>query len=131
MAQLQESAKAQEALSLPIRYADPEYNSIHHNLFSKSLINPLETVLPPGVSQADFDTAIIKLKDVLGDKNVYIGKALAEYIDPYELQEEPSRRKVPSGAVCPATVAEAQGVLKIANKFKIPVWTFSRGKNLG
>ncbi|PVH76549.1 vanillyl alcohol oxidase [Cadophora sp. DSE1049] len=131
MAQLQATEQVQEALSLPIRYADPDYNSTHHKLFSKSLINPLETVLPPGVTQVEFNTAFGKLKEVLGHENVYVGKALAEYIDPYELQEEPSRRKVPSGAVCPATVAEAQGVLKIANEFKIPVWTFSRGKNLG
>lgn len=31
----------------------------------------------------------------------------------------------------PATVDELQGVLKIANKYGIPVWTFSRGKNIG
>ncbi|KAI9052176.1 hypothetical protein LZ554_003536 [Drepanopeziza brunnea f. sp. 'monogermtubi'] len=119
------------ALSLPIRYADPEYNSTHHNLFSKSSTRPLENVLPPSVKQTDFDTAIGKLQKILGYDNVYIGKALAEYIDPYELQEDPSRRKVPSGAVCPATIADVQGVLKVANEFKIPVWTFSHGKNLG
>lgn len=99
MAQLQATEQVEEALSMPIRYADPEYNSTHHKLFSKSLINPLEPVLPPGVSQADFDAAIVKFKAVLGTENVYVGKALAEYIDPYELQEDPSRRKVPSGAV--------------------------------
>jgi len=31
----------------------------------------------------------------------------------------------------PASVEEVQEVLKIANEFDIPVWTFSRGKNLG
>ncbi len=99
MARLQTTDQDQEALPLPIRYTDPEYNSTHHKLFAKSLIRPLDTVLPPGVTNADFDTAIGKLREVLGDENVYVGKALGEYIDPYELQEEPSRRKVPSGAV--------------------------------
>jgi hypothetical protein len=59
----------------------------------------LEVVLPPGVNQTDFDVAISKLKDVLGQEHVFIGRSLAEYIDPYELQEEPSRRKIPGGAV--------------------------------
>ena len=100
MAQLQTVEQVQEALpSLPIRYADPEYNSTHHNLYKESLIRTLEAVLPPGVTQVDFDAAIGKLQEVLGHENVHIGKALTEYIDPYELQEDSSRRKVPSGAV--------------------------------
>ncbi|CZR63014.1 related to 4-cresol dehydrogenase flavoprotein subunit [Phialocephala subalpina] len=124
-------ADLEETLTFPIRYEDPEYQATHSNLFSKSLIRPLEDVLPPGVTQADFDAAIAKLKDVLGSEHVFTGKSLAEYIDPYELQEEPSRRKIPSGAVCPKTIEETQGVLRVANEYKIPVWTFSRGKNLG
>lgn len=31
----------------------------------------------------------------------------------------------------PKSIEEIQGVLQIANEYKIPVWTFSRGKNLG
>lgn len=31
----------------------------------------------------------------------------------------------------PSSVPELQAVLKIANKYVIPVWTISRGKNLG
>lgn len=86
-------------VTFPIRYEDPEYQSTHSNLFNGSLTRPLEAVLPPGVTQTDFDAAIIKLEDVLGKEHVFTGKSLIEYIDPYELQEEPSRRKIPSGAV--------------------------------
>ncbi|KAF8850169.1 FAD-linked oxidase-like protein [Acephala macrosclerotiorum] len=92
-------ADLEEPITFPIRYEDPEYQAAHSNLFSKSLTRPLEDVLPPGVNQADFDAAINKLKNVLGSEHVFIGKSLTEYIDPYELQEEPSRRKIPSGAV--------------------------------
>jgi hypothetical protein len=38
---------------------------------------------------------------------------------------------MPSAAVRPKNVEELRGVLKISNEFGIPVWTFSRGKNLG
>lgn len=31
----------------------------------------------------------------------------------------------------PKSVEELQGVLRISNKYMIPVWTFSRGNNLG
>ncbi|TVY80599.1 Vanillyl-alcohol oxidase [Lachnellula suecica] len=117
--------------SFPIRYQDPEYQASHDKLFSKSFTSPLENILPPGVTQADFDAAIHKLKDILGDEYVFTGKSIAEYIDPYELQEEPSRRKIPSGAVCPKNTEETQDVLKIAKEYKIPLWTFSQGKNLG
>lgn len=83
----------------PTRYEDPEYQRTHKNLFSKSLTRSLETMLPPGVSQQDFDLAISEFRRVLGEDNVYTGKSLVEYIDPYELQEEPSKRRMPSGAL--------------------------------
>jgi hypothetical protein len=37
----------------------------------------------------------------------------------------------PSGAVRPKTIEEVQAIVKLANKHKIPLWTVSRGKNLG
>lgn len=36
-----------------------------------------------------------------------------------------------SGAVRPQNVEEVQEMVKLANKHKIPLWTVSRGKNLG
>ncbi|KAL0259812.1 hypothetical protein SLS55_005552 [Diplodia seriata] len=115
----------------PERYHDPEYQSTHRELQSNSLIRPLEAVLPPGVSQADFDRAIKEYTDVVGEDGVFIGQALEDYIDPYELWEAEGKRRMPSGAVCPRSVEELRGVLQISNKYGIPVWTFSRGKNLG
>lgn len=46
-------------------------------------------------------------------------------------EADPTKRKVPSAAVCPSSVEELRGALRIANAHGIPVWTFSRGKNLG
>ena len=89
----------QEPITFPISYEDPEYQSTHSTLFSASLTRPLEAVLPPGVTKADFNAAINKFKEVLGEAHVLTGRSLTEYIDPYELQEDPSRRKIPSGAV--------------------------------
>ncbi|KAF2457767.1 glycolate oxidase [Lineolata rhizophorae] len=116
---------------MPTRYADLEYQRTHRQLFGNSVTRPVEPVLPPGVSQAEFDRAIDEYVGVLGKDGVFTGKALEEYIDPYELWEAEGKRRVPSAAVCPTSVEELQGVLKVSNKYKIPVWTFSLGKNLG
>ncbi|KAJ4370468.1 hypothetical protein N0V83_004986 [Neocucurbitaria cava] len=112
-------------------YHNAEYQSTHYNLFKESITVPLKAVLPPGVSQADFDNAIEKYGAAVGDDQVLQGDGLTEYIDPYELREEEGQRKMPSAAVRPKNVEELKEVLKISNEFSIPVWTFSRGKNLG
>lgn len=88
-----------ELAEFPIRYTDPEYQKVHTDLFTQTLTRPLDDFLPPGVTQADFTSAIKEFKNALGAENVSTGKSLTEYIDPYELQEETSYRKVPSGAL--------------------------------
>jgi len=112
-------------------YIDREYQSTHFNLFKDSITVPLKPVLPPGVDQNAFNKAVAKYKGVVGDAQVYSGDALTEYIDPYELHEAEGTRKMPSAAVRPKNIEELRDVLKISNEFGIPVWTFSRGKNLG
>ena len=134
----------------PIRYSDPEVQKAHIDLYLNSSDRPLYPVLPPDVTQDDFDKAIQELVDVLGSKNVFAGEALQDYIDPYEIDEAGVERKIPSAAVwfdatssaymyslrlmntaSPSSVEALQGVLKVANQYGIPVWTFSRGKNIG
>ena len=112
-------------------YINEEYQSTHYNLFKDSITVPLKTVLPPGVTQAAFDAAITKYKAAVGGDQVYLVDNLAEYIDPYELHEAEGNRKIPSAAVRPKDIEELREVLKISNEAGIPVWTFSRGKNLG
>ncbi|KAJ9500493.1 hypothetical protein H2202_004288 [Exophiala xenobiotica] len=115
----------------PVRYEDPEYQENHRTLFSGKLLTPLDYVLPPGVSQQDFDIAISEFQKVVGKEHVFTGAHLEEYVDPYELWEKEGKRRMPSGAICPSSQEELRGVLSVANKHGIPVWTFSRGKNLG
>lgn len=83
----------------PVRYEDPEYQSNHRSLFSGVLLSPLETVLPPGVNQQQFDEAISDFVHAVGRDHVFQGQSLEEYVDPYELWEKEGKRKVPSAAV--------------------------------
>ncbi|KAF1971428.1 4-cresol dehydrogenase [Bimuria novae-zelandiae CBS 107.79] len=112
-------------------YINAEYQSTHYNLFKDSITVPLQPVLPPGVTQYAFDAAILQYMAVVGHEQVLKGDALTEYIDPYELGEVEGKRKTPSAAVKPKNVDELRRVLAISNQYAIPVWTFSRGKNLG
>ncbi|EMD85080.1 hypothetical protein COCC4DRAFT_153816 [Bipolaris maydis ATCC 48331] len=113
-------------------YTDPTYQSTHYNLFRDSITKPITRVLPPGISRPTFDAALARYRSVVGDEQVYDSEEqLVEYIDPYELHEAEGTRKIPSAAVRPKSIEELKGLLKVSNEFGIPVWTFSRGKNLG
>lgn len=93
------STSAGSAEFVSSRYQDPEYQKEHINLFSKSIMNPIEHILPPGVNQASYNDAMAEWSDVVGERFVYRQDQVEEYIDPYELNEDVPLRKVPSGAV--------------------------------
>ena len=112
-------------------YTDPTYQSTHATLFKDSITVPIPRVLPPGVSQYAFDAAILRYMAIVGVEHVLLGDALEEYIDPYELNEGTEERKIPCAAVRPKNVEELRGVLAVSAEYGIPVWTVSRGKNLG
>jgi (+)-pinoresinol hydroxylase len=87
---------------------------------------------PPGVTAVDFATAIAQFEAALGKEWVFTS---AEDVDLYRdayspLWHEPDE-PVPSAAVAPDGVEQIQAVLKIANHYKIPLWTISTGRNLG
>lgn len=65
--------------------------------------------------------------EIVGEENVVRPEADQAYIDPYPLN--PGRTPWPG--VRPANTAEVQAVVRLANELQVPLWTFSRGKNLG
>ncbi|KAK4185400.1 putative vanillyl-alcohol oxidase [Podospora australis] len=111
---------------------DPAYEAAHESTYERQPRHPITPVLPPGVSQEAFDKAITAFIAILGKESVFIGPGLSDYIDPYDIHEaDPSKRKVPSAAVCPSSTDQLKAVLGVANQFSVPLWHFSRGKNLG
>jgi 4-cresol dehydrogenase (hydroxylating) len=86
--------------------------------------------LPPDVSQADFARALDAFRGVVGDSWVMTEESqLARDLDPYPLLEE--ERFAPAASVCPDSVEQVQGILRIANDHGIPVSPISTGRNLG
>jgi 4-cresol dehydrogenase (hydroxylating) flavoprotein subunit len=90
---------------------------------------PPRTVLPAGVSNVVFDRVLAELKRVVGAEYVLKGAELL----PYEKIMIPAAQEAyePSAAVLASSVAEVQGVLAACNKYKVPVWPISTGRNFG
>ncbi len=86
---------------------------------------------PPGVSSADFAAAIEQFGAAVGKEWVFTSdEAVNTYRDAYSpLWGEPDE-KVASAAVAPETVAQVQQIVKIANRYSIPLYTISTGRNL-
>lgn len=84
---------------LPDKYSDPEYEKAHRQTFAPQR-NPVKPVLPPGVRESDFAQAIQEFIAVVGEGSVFVGEALTDYVDPYDIWEaDEQKRKVPSAAV--------------------------------
>ncbi|PQV47628.1 FAD-binding oxidoreductase [Paraburkholderia sp. BL21I4N1] len=84
--------------------------------------------LPPEVSAAQFDRALAGWRASVGESHVVTSAAgLAAYLDPFA-PGEPTAFSA-SAALLPASVDEIRAVLRIANEFRIPLWTVSTGRN--
>lgn len=94
--------------------------------------------LPPDVSQKIFDNAIEELKREIGEENVILNdKSLADgwYLehpnthDAFHIVDQEDL--VCSAIVYPGSTQEVQTIVKWANKFNIPLWPVSMGRNMG
>jgi 4-cresol dehydrogenase (hydroxylating) len=87
--------------------------------------------LPPNVSRRDFSAALRAFGAAVGDDWVFTSaEDLALYRDAYSpFRDEPEER-VASAAVAPATVEQVQAVLRAADRYRVPVYPISTGRNL-
>lgn len=87
---------------------------------------------PPGISPATFATALTEFANVVGKEWVFTSdEDLDLYRDAYSPLKGTPEDRAASAAVAPSSVEEVQAVVRIANKYKIPIYTISTGKNLG
>jgi len=87
-------------------------------------------VLPEGVSEGRFKQAIKEYSAIVGKDYVITSwedlGAYAKVMIPVDIDDY-----APAGAILPANVEEVQAITKVCNKYKIPVWPVSTGKNFG
>jgi (+)-pinoresinol hydroxylase len=87
-------------------------------------------VLPPNVSQQQFDTAIERLKSVVGEEWVFTSDAdIHAYRDHFSYIKDQPNELIPCAAVGPDSVEQVQAIVRIANEFQIPLYSISTGKN--
>lgn len=86
--------------------------------------------LPKGVSEKTFTAAIAAFRRALGENSVLVS---AEQLAPYvkTMMPVPDADHTPSAALLATSVEQVQQVVAICNRFKVPIWTISTGKNLG
>jgi 4-cresol dehydrogenase (hydroxylating) len=88
--------------------------------------------VPPGVSPKDFSEALSQFADAVGQEWIFTSDDDVDlYRDSYSPFWHEDEEPVPSAAVAPDSVEQVQKVVRIANRYRIPLWTISTGKNLG
>jgi 4-cresol dehydrogenase (hydroxylating) len=85
-------------------------------------------VVPPGVSPATLKAALEDWRRAIGPAWVFSSADdLASYLDPFDIGDRDEHAS--SAALAPATVEELRSVLKVANRYNVPLWPVSMGKN--
>jgi 4-cresol dehydrogenase (hydroxylating) flavoprotein subunit len=92
------------------------------------MTRPAIRILPPGVSTAQFEQALTAWQSIVGGEHVLDGAALMPYLDPFA-PGPAGAAFVPSAALQPSSVDEIRAVLRVANEYRIPLWTVSTGRN--
>ena len=87
---------------------------------------------PPGVTERDFSRALEELANAIGGEWVFTSEEdLNLYRDAYSPFKGEAEDRVPSAAVAPDTVEQVQAIVRIANRYRLPLWTIATGRNLG
>jgi 4-cresol dehydrogenase (hydroxylating) flavoprotein subunit len=86
--------------------------------------------LPKGVSEKTFDAAIKEYQAILGEQNVITQEEFLVSYNKIMIPDE-DEHHTPSAAICPSSVEEVQRCLAVCNKYKVPVWPVSTGRNFG
>jgi len=90
-------------------------------------------MLPPGVDAQAFGKALQELANVVGKEWVFHEEEdVALYNDAFSpYVAEPALQRVASAAVAPVDVEQVQQVVRIANRYRLPLYAVSTGRNLG
>jgi len=96
-------------------------------------------VVPQGISRATFDKAIIELAQTLGSDNVEVndkppndGSWYMESPNTHDMMNVTEQDDLRASAVVyPGSTEEVQKIVLWANKYKMPIFPISMGRNLG
>jgi 4-cresol dehydrogenase (hydroxylating) len=85
-------------------------------------------LLPPGVSERDFRSALAEFAAIAGRDAVFSGSAAEQaYLDPFAPGD--ARAWQASAVVMASDVEQIRAVLGVARRFRVPLWSVSTGRN--
>jgi len=88
--------------------------------------------LPPNVSEADFTAALKEFARIVGDQWLFTtDDDLDLYRDSYSIMWGEADERTASAAVAPDNADQVVELVKVANRYRIPIYPISTGKNLG
>lgn len=88
--------------------------------------------VPPGLTERQFARALDAFAAAVGSEWVFSAdEDMALYRDAYSPFWGEDEERMASAAVAPDSVEQVQQIVRIANEYKIPLWTISTGRNLG
>lgn len=87
-------------------------------------------MMPAEMDRDVFAQVVRELRAIVGDDWVFADEASTIS---YRKSFIPDLRgeHIPSGAVAPASVEQVQAILAVANRYRLPLWPVSTGKNMG
>ena len=89
-------------------------------------------ILPPGINETDFSAALGQFAETVGTNWVFTSdEDVALYRDAYSPFWGSDEERLASAAVAPESVEEVQQIVRIANRYRIPLYPISTGKNYG
>ena len=88
--------------------------------------------VPPNVTEADFTVALREFAGIVGDAWVFTSdEDLELYRDSYSILWGEANEPTAAAAVAPDTAEQVVALVKVANRYRIPIYPISTGKNLG
>lgn len=88
--------------------------------------------IPSGVNNGDWNAALAQFRSSVGAEWVLTSdEDVAMYKDSYSPFMGEAEEITVSAAVCPTSTEQVQEIMRTANRYKIPVFPISTGKNLG
>lgn len=88
--------------------------------------------IPPGVSPANWSAALAAFERVVEKQWVFTSEEDVDlYRDAYSPVAGEADERVASAALAPASTEQVQEIVRIANRYRIPLYPISTGKNLG
>jgi len=87
-------------------------------------------ILPPNVSEGDFESALREFRSAVGEDWVFTSdEDIHAYRDHFSYFKDQPNELIPSAAVGPSEVEQVQSIVRTANRYKIPLYAISTGKN--